>query len=131
MRRFELDQRTGYCLYRNIPLRFFTLSIAGRPSTGDNGNTGGEDDKREGDPAVPQQNVVRFDPHIVSKLRHSVVLKPSQTTTGLKQSALVIKQGVFRQGRTYIIELKVKHKGQSRSGSTKPLKLSQIFFFLS
>ena len=81
---------------------------------GDGGGTGGQGGggKKAGDPVVPQQSIVRFDPHIVSKVRYSVVLKPSQTTTGLNKRALVIKKGVFKQGRTYIIQLKIKHKGQ-------------------
>ncbi len=86
---------------------YFGCVIADNSMGGDTGTQGG------GKTFVYdeiQQSVIN--PHVIHMLRYPTNIKEDQTTTGLHQRAIVIKQGVLKQGQTYIAEVKVTRKGK-------------------
>ena len=52
--------------------------------------------------------------HLVQETKTQRLLTPDDTTTGLNKRVLGLKRGYLTQGRRYIVQVDVTHKGEHR-----------------
>lgn len=67
-----------------------------------------------GDPLRDGLDRKRPAPHIVSKPRRLLMLNQDTTTTGLNSEYLILKPGVLKVGRSYLVQARITNSGKKK-----------------
>lgn len=65
-----------------------------------------------GDPLRDRLNRKNPIPHIVSRPRRLLALPENASATGLTSEYLILKPGVLKMGRSYLVQVRIGHSGK-------------------